>query len=82
MAAFAHREIIPAESPLAIVTTHTALRAGARVMVQRLGRSHLSLLGHSRPDLMAFVAIYFLMFGVTETDAESLCEFRSAPVGS
>jgi len=51
-------------------------------MIQRLGRSYLSLRWHSRHNLMAFVAGYFLMFGVIKADAESLREFRSAPVAA
>jgi len=82
VAAFAGRKIIPAESSLAIVTTHTTLRAGPCVMIQRLGLSHLSSLWHSRPNLMTFVASYFLMFGMTEANAESLGGFRSAPVAT
>jgi hypothetical protein len=51
-------------------------------MIQRHGRRHLSLWRHTRPDLMALVASYLLMFRMTEADAESWCKFSSAPVAS
>ena len=51
-------------------------------MMQRCRRSHLSSLRHSRPNLMAFVASYFLMFGMTEADAESLGRFGSASIAA
>ncbi|HJT29594.1 MAG TPA: hypothetical protein VJ784_19425 [Pyrinomonadaceae bacterium] len=64
------------------MTTHTTLRARPGVMIQWLGRAYLSLWWRSRPDLMTFVASFFLMFGVTKANTESLREFRSAPVAA
>jgi len=82
VAALADRKIIAAKSPLPIVTTHTTLRAGRCVMIQRLGLSYLSSLWHSRPDLVAFGASYFLMPRMTEANAESLRKFRSASIAA
>ena len=82
MTAFADGKIIASKSALAIMTSHTALRPRACVMIQRRRLRNLSSLRHCGPDLVAFVAIFFLMLGMTEADAESLREFRSAPIAT
>ena len=63
-------EVIVAKRALAIVASHAALPATRRVMVERFRRGDLSSLRHSRPNLVAFVAGYFLMPGMIESHAE------------
>jgi hypothetical protein len=80
--AFASRKIVAAESTLPVVTTHTAIRSGSCVMIQGRRRSNLISLRHSRSNLMAFGANYFLMLRMVETNAEGWREFGSAPIAA
>ncbi len=49
-------------------------------MVKRLRGCNLSALRHSRSNLVAFVAGYFLMLGMVESYAECLREFRTTGI--
>jgi hypothetical protein len=77
---FADGKIIASESALAIVTTLAALGTSRCMMIQRRRLSDLSSLWHCGPDLMALVATFFLMLGMTEANTESLRVFGCAPV--
>src|SRR5438552_8013333 len=59
------------------MASHAALPATRCVMVKRFRRGDLSSLRHSRSNLVAFVAGYFLMLGMIESHAECLGEFRT-----
>lgn len=76
MATLAGGKVIAAERALAIVASHAALPAAARVMIKRFGRGDLSSLRHAGPDLMTFRARNFLVLGVVKTDPESRGHFR------
>jgi hypothetical protein len=79
---FTNGKIITAKSPLPIVTAHAAFSAGSGVMIQWCRRSDLSTLRHSRSNVVAIDASVFLMFRMTKANAESLSEFRRAPVAA
>jgi hypothetical protein len=64
------------------VAAHAALGAGFGVMIQRGRGIDLSSLRHSCFNLVAIDTSDFLMFRMTEPNAESLCDFRSAPVAA
>jgi hypothetical protein len=74
---FTNCEVIVAKRTLAIVASHATLPATCGVMVKRFRRCDLFSLGHSRLDLVAFVAGYFLMLGVVESHAECRGGLRS-----
>ena len=72
MATLADGEVIAAERALAVMASQATLPTACGVMVKRFRRRDLSALGHSRFDLVAFVAGYFFMLGMIESDAEGL----------
>jgi len=78
MTAFTNCEVIAAKRPLSIVTRHATLPRSGCVMIERLRRSDLSALWHARSNLMALVAVLFLMLRVTKTDSKSLRKSRCA----
>ena len=80
MTTFARGEVFAAEGAFAVMTTHAALRAAGRVMIQRFRCCHLSALRLAGAHLMAFVAGNFLMLCVIEADPKRLHEFRGARV--
>jgi hypothetical protein len=79
---FASGKIIAAEGTFSVVTRHTALRAGFCVMIQWRRRSNLVSLRHSRSNLVAFGASYFLMLRMVEAYAEGWREFGSARIAA
>jgi len=76
VATLANRKVIAAERALAVMASHTAHPAAARVMIQRFGRGDLSSLRHAGSNLVAFVASFFLMLCMTKANAECLRERR------
>ena len=76
MATLASGEVVTAKRALAVMAGHAACPRPLRVMIERCGRSDLSSLRHSRPDLMAFGAGNLLMLGVIKADAECRGHFR------
>ena len=62
----------------AVVASHAALPATRRVMVERFRRGDLSSLRHSRLNLVAFAAGYFLMLGMIESHPKGWCR-RGGP---
>ena len=64
MTTFAYREVVAAERPLSVMTTHATKRAARGVMVQRLRRRHIS-----SPHAMTISATEPVL-RMTETDAE------------
>src|SRR6266542_3948862 len=80
VATLANGKVIAAERALAVMARHTAHTAARCVMVERFRRRDLPSLRQSRSNLVAFVASYFLMFGMIESYAECLGEFRSPRV--
>jgi hypothetical protein len=61
MTSFANRKVVAAKSTLAVMARHATERTACRMMIEWLGRSHLSSLRHSRSNLVTLVAIHFLM---------------------
>jgi hypothetical protein len=72
VATLADGEVITAKRTLAVMASHATLRATGCVMVKRFRRRNLSSLRHSRFNLVAFVAGYFLMPGMIESHPECL----------
>ena len=82
IAAGTNGKVITAERALAIMTGHATQRPSRRMMIERLGCSHLSPLWHSRAHLMTFVAVNLLMFCMTKTHAKRLREFGRSGVAT
>ena len=58
------------------MTSQATLAASRGMMIQRLGLSHLSPLGHAGKDLMALSASYLVMLSMTEADPKRPGELR------
>jgi len=74
--ALADTKVIAAKGAFPIVTSQATLAASRGMMIQRLGLSHLSPLGHAGKDLMALSASYLVMLSMTEADSKRPGEFR------
>jgi hypothetical protein len=77
VAPLADGKVITAKRSLAVMASHATLAAAGCVMIKRFRRRDLSSLRHTRSDLVAFVASYFLMLGMIESHAEGYGESRS-----
>ena len=76
MTALADTKVIAAKGAFPIVTGQATLAASRGMMIQRLGLSHLSPLGHAGKDLMALSASYLVMLSMTEADPKRPGELR------
>lgn len=76
MTALADRKVIAPKRAGPVMTSHAAPAASAGVMIQRLGRGHLSPLRHTATNLMTPVTSYLVMFSMTEADPKRLGELR------
>ena len=76
MTARADGKVITSKRAFPIMTSQAAFAASRGVMIQRLGLSHLSPLGHAGKDLMALSASYLVMLSMTEADPKRPGELR------
>ena len=76
MTARADGKVITAKRAFPIMTSQATLAASRGMMIQRLGLSHLSPLGHAGKDLMALSASYLVMLSMTEADPKRPGELR------
>ncbi len=79
---FAGSEVFASERALAVVTSHAALAASGRVMIERFGSRHLSALRLARADLMTFVTENFRVLRMTKANAKRRHHFRRARVAT
>lgn len=83
MTTFADGEVVVAESPLAVMTSSTALTASGRVMIERLRRRDLSSLGHSGTHLVTIVAVCLrVVLGVAEAHIEGRHVLRGSRIAT
>ena len=83
MTAFAHGEVVIAESALAIVTRRATLPASGRVMIQRFRSRNLTSLRQAGPNLMTVSAVRLgIVPGMTKPDIEGRHILRGARVAA
>jgi len=82
MAPFTTRKIVAAKRALAVVTSHAALTAPRRVMIQWFRRGDLSTLRLTGTNVVAFVARHLLVLCVTEPDPKGGHHHRCARIAA
>src|SRR6476646_6884655 len=70
VAMFAASEVVAAKRTLAVVTRHTTQAAAGRMVIERLGRCHLSPLRLACSNVVTFVACDLLVLSVTKADTK------------